>query len=115
MTADDEHTLNEHARAIMHDGNLPDDIIDGNVRTKYFAKSNLAAWDIWYCIDNDTNRFAWAVADGGKGVIYRLVDEFQNDVPYDFKGIQFKAYGDTDDVYRFTFDAARDIDSSLKG
>ena len=105
VTADDERTLNEHARAIVHDGDT------------YFAGCDLAAWDVWYCIDNDTNRFAWADADG-KGVIYRLVDEFQNDCPYDFKGIQFKAYGDTDDVYRYTFDsgdASNNTDLSKSG
>ena len=105
VTADDERTLNEHARAIMHDGDLPDDIVDGETRTKYFAGCDLAAWDVWYCLDNDTTRFAWADSANGKGVIYRLVDEFQNDCPYDFKGIQFKAYGDTDDVWRYTFDS----------
>jgi hypothetical protein len=118
VTADDEHTLNEHARAIMHDGDLPDDIVDGSTRTKYFAGCDLAAWDVWYCLDNDTTRFAWAVADGGKGVVYRLVDEFQNDVPYDFKGIQFKAYGDTDNVWRYTFDngaTSNNIDLSKLG
>ena len=50
-----------------------------------------------YCLDNDTSRFAWAVADadGGRGVIYRMVDEFENDVPYDFKGIQFQRWAIT--------------------
>lgn len=106
VTADDAGTLNEHARAIAHDGDT------------YFAGCDLAAWDVWYCIDNDTTRFAWALADGGKGVVYRLVDEFQNDVPCDFKGIKFKAYGDTDNVYRYTFDsgtARGNVDYSLQG
>lgn len=106
VTADDEHTLNEHARAIMHDGDT------------YFAGCDLAAWDVWYCLDNDTTRFMWADSTNGKGVIYRLVDEFQNDVPYDFKGIQFLAYGDADNVYRYTFDsgdASNNADLSLAG
>lgn len=30
------------------------------------------------------------VVPGGKGVIYRMIDEFFNDCPYDFKNIQFK-------------------------
>ena len=124
---------------------------------------NLSAWKIWYCLDNDADRFAWAVGNGkvcvqcsstdsylpsevngsiinvmpvyeadfvsgleilykydlldgtqimlteggyvytegerhvgrfdvveGKGVIYRMIDEFGNDCPYDFKNIQFK-------------------------
>ena len=77
VTADDESTLNEAARAVKHDGD------------EYFANSDLSAWKIWYCIDNDTNRFAWADNVNGKGVIYRMIDDLNNDVPYDFKNIQF--------------------------
>ena len=155
VTADDESTLNEVARAALHTGD------------KYFSGCNLSAWKIWYCLDNDTNRFAWAMMKGkyigvtvdgvamhgryaetkvindityslwltpepymyigtktlevgeycdlifvedgnfvvggenfarisdikdvedGKGVIYRMIDEFDNDCPYDFKNIQF--------------------------
>ena len=77
VTADDERTLNEIARAAKHYGDT------------YFANSDLNAWKIWYCLDNDTNRFAWADATNGKGVIYRMIDEWSNDVPYDFKNIQF--------------------------
>ena len=77
VTADDESTLNEVARAVKHEGDT------------YFANSNLSAWKIWYCLDNDTNRFAWADRANGKGIIYRMIDEFNNDVPYDFKNIQF--------------------------
>lgn len=93
VVADDAHTLNEVARAA-----LPS---DGD---EYFINSNVTAWKVWYCLDNDPNRFAWADEENGKGVVYRLVDEYNNDCPYDFKGIQFKAYGDTDDVWRYTFD-----------
>ena len=106
VTADDERTLNERARAIQHEGDT------------YFASCDLAAWDVWYSIDNDANRFAWADVTNGRGVIYRLVDEFNNDVPYDFKGIQFLAYGDTDGVWRYTFDsgaASGNTDYSLAG
>lgn len=46
VTADSENTLNEKARAIQHEGDI------------YFADSDLNAWEIWYCLDNDTNRFA---------------------------------------------------------
>ena len=77
VTADDESTLNEVARAVKHEGDA------------YFANNDLNAWQIWYCLDNDTTRFAWADATNGKGVIYRMIDEFNNDVPYDFKNIQF--------------------------
>lgn len=77
VTADDESTLNEVARAVKHEGDT------------YFANSDLNAWKIWYCFDNDTTRFDWADATNGKGVIYRMIDEWNNDVPYDFKNIQF--------------------------
>ena len=77
-TADDESTLNEVARAIKHDSDT------------YFANNDLNAWQIWYCLDNDITRFAWADTSAlGKGVIYRMIDEFDNDCPYDFKNIQF--------------------------
>ena len=98
VTADSNNKLNEVARAIRHEGdeNLPDatsTTTDGvTIKTAYFANSKLEAWKIWYCLDNDTSRFAWADATNGKGVIYRMIDEWNNDCPYDFKNIQFKRY-----------------------
>lgn len=77
VRADSENKLNEEASAIQHEGD------------KYFANSDLNAWQIWYCLDNNTSRFNWADKTNGKGVIYRMIDEFNNDVPYDFKNIQF--------------------------
>jgi len=79
VTADDDHTLNENARAILHDG---DD---------YFANCDLTAWELKYCLDNDTERFAWADSEG-KGVVYYMKDEWNNECPYDFKGIMFSRY-----------------------
>jgi len=78
VTADDVDKLNENARACLHEGDT------------YFANSKLEAWQLKYCLDNDTSRFAWADSVNGKGVIYRMVDEFNNDVPYDFKNIQYQ-------------------------
>ena len=82
VTADNENTLNEVARACLHEGDT------------YFSEAgaNLAAWKIWYSLDNNTDRFAWADTENGKGVIYRMIDEWNNDVPYDFKNIKFKRY-----------------------
>lgn len=81
VTADDKNTLNEVARACL------------NKNDTYFKSNNanLSAWKIWYCFDNDFNRFSWANSNGsvGKGVIYRMIDEFNNDCPYDFKNIKF--------------------------
>jgi hypothetical protein len=45
-----------------------------------------------YCLNNDTNRFAWADATNGKGVIYYMKDEFFNECGYDFKNIKFARY-----------------------
>ena len=72
--------FNEEARAINHSGD------------SYFANCNLKVWKLWYCFDNDDVRFEWADTLTGKGVIYRMIDEFGNDLPYDFKNIQFKRY-----------------------
>lgn len=80
VLAINESTLSEEAFAEHHEGDT------------YFTNSNLAAWKIWYALDNDTSRFAWADSTNGKGVIYRMIDEHRNDVPYDFKNIQFKRY-----------------------
>ena len=72
-------TLAERAWACHRDGNT------------YFQNSHFEVWQIWYCLDNDADRFEWAVpiSEGGRGVIYRMIDEFNNDCPYDFKNIQF--------------------------
>lgn len=159
LTALDNKALDEKCSAIWSERDT-----DG-----YFTNSNLEAWDVRYCLDNDTKRFSWAAKAGGylmvdeggwvhtgvlngtyefegtayykwevynaygegvtfylltttespnigdevmiydpeyndswsgnvvaltqstdgKGVIYRLIDEKRNDVPYDFKNIQF--------------------------
>jgi hypothetical protein len=80
VTALSSSMLSEKALAILHDGDT------------YFANSKLQGWQLWYCLDNDVTRFAWADATNGKGVVYRMIDEFGNDCPYDFKNIQFKRY-----------------------
>ena len=65
-----KNTLSEEAWACKHDGDT------------YFENSNLSAWKIWYRLEGV----------GSKGVIYRMIDEFGNDCPYDFKNIMFKRY-----------------------
>lgn len=58
----------------------------------YFQRCNLSAWKLWYCLDNKSDQFRWADGENGKGVIYRMIDEYNNDCPYDFKNIQFARY-----------------------
>ena len=154
-----KNELSENAKAIKHEGDT------------YFENCKLETWELKYCLDNDTNRFAWAldgqaivnldsslskgqplirqpsfdgrnpntdyseyqyawgtwedVDDGdttdfiysknptltngeivyvsehgeyeaevieGKGVIYYMKDEWNNECPYDFKNILFRRY-----------------------
>ena len=101
VVADDEKTLNENARAIQHSGDT------------YFSNSKLEAWELKYCLNNDSNRFAWADTTNGKGVIYYMKDEWNNECPYDFKNIMFVrklSDGQLDeesgiDTYVYTFTA----------
>ena len=80
VLASDKDKLQDECYAIQHEND------------EYFANCNLAAWKIWYCLDNDTTKYMWADTTNGKGVIYRMIDEWQNDCPYDFKNVQFKRY-----------------------
>lgn len=83
VTAVDVDKVSETARAIRRAGDT------------YFENSNLEAWQIWYTLGNDTTKYGWADPENGKGVVYRMIDEFNNDCPYDFKSIQFKRYNTT--------------------
>lgn len=104
VTADSTNKLNEVARACLHSGDT------------YFASNKLEAWQLWYCLDNDTTRFAWADSTNGKGVVYRMIDEFNNDVPYDFKNILFTSSGKYTNAYTFTYTENSTIkDASLLG
>ena len=80
VIADTVNILNETARITNHEGDT------------YFANENLAAFQIKYCLDNDISRFSWADTANGKGVIYYMKDQHNNETPYDFKNIQFKRY-----------------------
>ena len=76
LAIDGSH-LNEAAFAAHHTGDT------------YFQNSKLEAWELKYCLDNDTNRFAWADGTNGKGVVYWMKDEWNNECSYDFKNILF--------------------------
>jgi hypothetical protein len=83
----------------------------------YFKNNDLSSWEIKYSLDNDTTRFAWADSENGKGVIYYMKDEFNNEAWYDFKNIKFLRSREwisqnawftplnniTSDVYLYTF------------
>jgi len=80
VRADSTNKLSENASAIQHTGDT------------YFSESKLEAWELKYCLDNDDTRFMWADTSNGKGVIWWMKDEFDNECGYDFKNIQFKRY-----------------------
>ena len=84
VLATDVDTLNENAKAIKHEGDT------------YFANSDLDAWEIKYDLDNDITKYAWADETNGKGVIFYMKDEWNNECPYDFKNIQFKRWAITE-------------------
>lgn len=101
-----------------------------NVGGNYFSEqdSKLEAWELKYCLDNDTNRFAWADTINGRGVIYYMKDEYGNECPYDFKNIQFKRWvGGEHDLalqeeptstgftWVFTFDSGRSVELTFAG
>ena len=64
LTALDNKTLDEKCSAIWSERDT-----DG-----YFANSNLPAWDVRYCLDNNKGRFDWA--KGGKLLIFDISPYF---------------------------------------
>ena len=90
VTAISSNELSEDAKAILHKGD------------EYFVKCQLNAWELKYCLDNDTNRFTWADTENGKGVIWYMKDESDNSAYYDFKGVQVREKKDSNDWY-YTF------------
>lgn len=76
VTATSASTLDCCAQAVLHDGDT------------YFDAEKLSKLKIWYSvIGNDVE---YAHPYNGKGCIYRMVDEFGNDCPYDFHNVMFK-------------------------
>lgn len=80
VLATSSNTLNENALAAKH------------AEDTYFDNSNLDAWELKYDLDNDKSKYAWADEINGKGVIYYMKDEFNNECSYDFKNVLFKRY-----------------------
>lgn len=76
LTALDEKTLDEKCSAIWSERD-----IDG-----YFANSNLPAWDIRYCLDNDSERFTWVVEKGKKLIVDFSAIGFTNPVKATLNG-----------------------------
>lgn len=87
-----------------------------NANDTYFtnAGSDLSKWQIWYDIENDNGKYDWADSTSGKGVIYRMIDEFGNDCPYDFKNMRFTGIdGLTSGKYYYTFNLTTDSETTM--
>ena len=84
------NTLTPNIGDILDMGGVNVELVSIHYDANYFLTCNLAAWELWYCLDNDKSSFDWADEENGTGVIYRMIDEWGNDCPYDFKNIQFK-------------------------
>ena len=80
MEALSSSELSEKASAMIHEGDV------------YFKNCHLDLWTVYYSLDNDTSRFKEASASG-KGFIWRLIDEYNNDVCFDFKNALFTMSG----------------------
>lgn len=76
VTAESSSSLKAKAQAAKHEGD------------EYFSENALYNWEIWYDIENNTSKYQFANADS-KGYIYRMIDEYHNDVPWDFKNVMF--------------------------
>lgn len=77
-----ENKLSENASVMKSDSD----------NTTYFDLADLSAWEIKYTIKNDIDDFAWADTTDGKGVIFYMKDEYNNECFYDFKNIQFRKW-----------------------
>ena len=107
------NVLSENAYAVKHAG----------LSTDYFANSDLSSWKIGYALDNVSSAYGWGDNIGGKGVIYYMKDEFNNECPYDFKNIQFLRQKNTHNIWCYTFSYYYDgpnstlevVDTSIKG
>lgn len=182
------HMFNIVVKAINSNTLSEEASADWDNNDTYFDDCLIRKWKLWYCFENDTNRFEWAcdknflhcikpdsnvsasgtykfneavkgvrlgadyefcelsigvrtliergprvyvtlvdsttllVEDGadttgicvayygldvfghgGKGVIYRMIDEFGNDCPYDFKNVRFKKVISNTTMYLYTF------------
>ena len=72
-----KNTLSEDAKAILHEGDT------------YFAGSDLSAWELKYCLDNDETRFAWAAETlviENYGIKPELIDGYSFIEPFTFDG-----------------------------
>lgn len=99
-----------------------EDYYDG-IQYNYFQNSNLSAWKVWYCLDNNKDRFAWAddsVDEGSPASIMANISpdttytrNLQNDTEYE--DVQYYAWEDTENNAIYTTSETPQIGDSIYG
>ena len=66
-----------------------------DLQYNYFQNSNLSAWKVWYCLDNDTSRFAWADDSVDEDVEACINGEYYRNESYNITrdGVTYYAWG----------------------
>ena len=65
----------------ISDNQLSEECRAMKINDSDFGNENLKAWRVWYTVNN-----MWG---SSQGTIYRMVDDYGNDCPYDFKNVKF--------------------------
>lgn len=102
VTALSNKDLSEDAKAVR------------NEHDTYFANSNLDAWQIKYCLDNDNSRFAWAYPDKVLGLTANRV--FYENVPANdviYEGEKYLAFVNGEDYLYLKENDLGDPDATL--
>lgn len=77
-------------------------VVTDRVHLYYYADTNYEEWEGEYSLIDTVTYEAYVEGkEEGKGVIYRMIDEHNNDCPYDFKNMQFLHDGAW--YYTFTY------------
>lgn len=91
---------------------VQDGQIGGSAVDPHFANSNLPAWEIKYCLDNDKTRFAWACGD--EQMIVNLDSGYSNGRPLTRQPTADGNYDDNDDPvyegYHYAWGTQEDVD-----
>ena len=77
-----------------------------------FDQRGIERWELMYDIENDTSKYAWADAATGKGVVYYLRDEWNNEAYFDFKTLAISVQGFLIGIFTTYNDPTIDISSN---
>lgn len=77
-----------------------------------FDQRGIERWELMYDIENDTSKYAWADEATGKGVVYYLRDEWNNEAYFDFKTLAISMQGLAISIFITYNDPTIDISSN---